>query len=182
MLAAKFEELDMNIPMNIDLQIANKFKITYQQLKGVEQELLLILDFDLMALTPLHFLRQLVASGLLMSSDSKGSGKDISEKTLVKIKEYAYFFCEAANEHYKIIQQFQPSKVAAACIYIARQCCQLSDVWSINLEEYTGYTALSLKDVVGQFSRDLGKLITYVINNFREGNSLRLNKFKNPVD
>ena len=29
MLAAKFEELDMNIPMNYDLLYANKFKVTY---------------------------------------------------------------------------------------------------------------------------------------------------------
>jgi len=36
MLAAKFEELDMNIPMLFDLQIANKFRITYNQLKGIE--------------------------------------------------------------------------------------------------------------------------------------------------
>ena len=28
-LAAKFEELDMNIPMLIDFQIANKFKVSY---------------------------------------------------------------------------------------------------------------------------------------------------------
>ena len=30
LLAAKFEELDMNIPSIVELQIANKFKITYE--------------------------------------------------------------------------------------------------------------------------------------------------------
>lgn len=29
MLSAKFEELDMNIPMLFDVQLANKFKLTY---------------------------------------------------------------------------------------------------------------------------------------------------------
>ena len=29
LIAAKFEELDMNIPMMFDIQVANKFKITY---------------------------------------------------------------------------------------------------------------------------------------------------------
>lgn len=71
LLAAKFEELDMNIPMLADFQIASKFKISYHQLKGIESELLTILDFDLMALTPLHFLNQLNASGILLSSDAK---------------------------------------------------------------------------------------------------------------
>jgi hypothetical protein len=56
LLAAKFEELDMNVPLIIDLQIANKFKMSYDMLKGIESELLTILDFDLMALTPHHFL------------------------------------------------------------------------------------------------------------------------------
>ena len=56
MLAAKFEELDMNIPLNFDLQFANKFKVSYEQLRGIESELLVILDFDLMSLTPKHFL------------------------------------------------------------------------------------------------------------------------------
>jgi len=55
-LAAKFEELDMKIPLIIDIQLATKFKQTYHQLKGVQNELLMILDFDLMALTPFHLL------------------------------------------------------------------------------------------------------------------------------
>ena len=95
LLAAKFEELDMNIPMVIDFQIANKFKISYHQIKGVEQELLTLLDFDFMALTPLHFLKQLYASGLLLSTDAKATQRDISEKTLVKCKKYAFFLCDS---------------------------------------------------------------------------------------
>lgn len=35
MLASKFEELDMKVPFIIDLQIANKFKISYQMLKDI---------------------------------------------------------------------------------------------------------------------------------------------------
>ena len=94
-MAAKFEELDMSIPMVIDFQIANKFKISYHQIKGVEQELLTLLDFDFMALTPLHFLKQLYASGLLLSTDAKATQRDISEKTLVKCKKYAFFLCDS---------------------------------------------------------------------------------------
>ena len=63
----------------------------------------MILDFDLMALTPYHFLSQLLSSGIIFSCDSKATGKDISECTFSKIKSYAYFFCDAATEHYEII-------------------------------------------------------------------------------
>jgi len=56
LLASKFEELDQNIPMIIDVQVATKFRENYSQLKGIQNELLMILDFDLMSLTPCHFL------------------------------------------------------------------------------------------------------------------------------
>jgi hypothetical protein len=92
-----------------------------------------------MALTPHNFLQQLFASGIILSSDVKQNEKDISERTLVKIREYANFFCEAVNEHYNIVMQYPPSKVAVACVYAARKCCQLQSLWNFNLEEYTGY-------------------------------------------
>lgn len=55
-MAAKFEELDMKIPLIEDLIVTSRFKLTYSQLKGVQSELLTLLDFDLMALTPYHVL------------------------------------------------------------------------------------------------------------------------------
>jgi len=35
MLASKFEELDINIPMIIDFLLVNKFRISYNMLKGI---------------------------------------------------------------------------------------------------------------------------------------------------
>eukprot|EP00347_Sterkiella_histriomuscorum_P011250 403373169 len=179
MLAAKFEELDMNIPMLFDMQIANKFKVTYQQLRGVEQELLVLLDFDFMALTPLQFLKQLHATGLLLSSDQKcNPSHDISEKTLFKVYQYALHFCYAVQEHYTIIQQFKPSLVAAGCLYIARKCCQLEEIWEQNMIEYVGYTKQKLQAVVRQLEKELGGLSQYIIDNFREGDALKFNQHK----
>ena len=66
----------------------------------------MILDFDFMALTPYHILTQLFASGVVISCDSKTSGKDLTERTLLKVKEYAFFFCGAVTEHYNIIQKY----------------------------------------------------------------------------
>ena len=71
MLAAKFDELDMNIPLLIDVQVANRFKLSYEMLKAIEGELLMILDFDFMSLTPYTVLTQLFASGVVFASDNK---------------------------------------------------------------------------------------------------------------
>jgi hypothetical protein len=108
-------------------------------LKGIEQELLHLLDFDFMALTPIHFIKLLHATGLLLSSDQKHAGFDVSEKTLFKVKEYTLHFCNAVQEHYEIIMKFPPSMVAAICLYMARKCCHLEQVWDKNIEEYVGY-------------------------------------------
>jgi hypothetical protein len=48
------------------------------------------------------------------------------------------------------------------------------------LEEFTSYPESSLKDPVAQFHLELGPVITYALNNFREGNSLQFNKPKMP--
>ena len=90
LLAAKFEELDMKIPLIMDLQATSKYKLGYHQLKGVQAELLTLLDFDLMAVTPYHVLSLLFATGMIVSTDQKKAvEKDISERTLVKVREYA---------------------------------------------------------------------------------------------
>ena len=190
LLAAKFEELDMKIPLIQDLQVASRFKLGYQQLRGVQNELLTLLDFDLMALTPYHVISQLFATGLILSNDSKRlSDKDITERTLVKVREYTQFFCDIAAEHYSISCKYPPSKVGNACFYLARKCCNLRAVWSFDLEEYTGYTEADMRDIVKDMTErcaEIKGLIEYARNNCREGpraeyiNNLKY-QFKGPM-
>jgi hypothetical protein len=40
---------------------------------------------------------------VVFSSDFKASGKDFTERTFQKLREYAFFFCDAASEEYNII-------------------------------------------------------------------------------
>ena len=75
-------------------------------LKGIQNELIMLLDFDLMAITPLYILSHLFASGVVFNQDMKSSGKEFTERTFKKLREYAFFFCSAANEEYNIIQLY----------------------------------------------------------------------------
>ena len=61
----------------------------------------------------------------MFSSDLKASGKDLSERTLIKLREYANLLCDSASEHYDIVMKYSPSKVAVACVFLARKCCNL---------------------------------------------------------
>ena len=102
-----------------------------------------------MAITPYHVVQQLFATGLILSNDSKRiSDKDITERTLVKVKEYTICFCDTLTEHYNIICKYPPSKVANACFYLARKSCNLRNVWTFDLEEYTGFSENNLKDIM----------------------------------
>jgi hypothetical protein len=125
-----------------------------------------------MALTPFHFVSQLFATGLIMSNDSKrANDQDITERTLVKIREYTQFLCEVVCEHYPIVSKFPPSKVANVCFYFARKCCNLRNVWGEDMQEYTGYTLSSMQDAIQEFQActEIDQLIKFAMNNFREG-------------
>ena len=125
-----------------------------------------------------------------MSNDSKRvSDKDITERTLVKVREYTQFLCEVVAEHYTIMCKYPPSKVANACFYLARRCCNLRSVWSFDLEEYSGYSETALRDILSDINEschDIKALIDYARNNCREGsradylNQLKF-QFKGPV-
>ncbi len=108
-----------------------------------------------------------------MSNDSKRiSDKDITERTLVKVREYTHFFCNIMAEHYNIICKYPPSKVANACFYLARKCCNLRNVWTFDLEEYTSYSEGNLKDIILDITQgcyDIRSLVEFVRNNCREG-------------
>lgn len=130
------------------------------------------------------------ATGLILSNDSKRiSDKDITERTLVKVKEYTQFFCDMMAEHYNIICKYPPTKVANSCFYLARKCCHLRNVWTHDLEEYTGYSEGNLKDILQDITNgcyDIRSLIEYAGNNCREGpradylNNLKY-QFKGPA-
>ena len=61
LIASKFDELDDNIPMVRDFQRATKFVFSYTQIISSEADLLTkVLKWDLMVLTPLHFVYSLM--------------------------------------------------------------------------------------------------------------------------
>ena len=98
------------------------------------------------------------------------------------MREYCQYFCDVITEHYHIVAKYSPSKVAMACFYMARKCCQLRTVWGEDLTEYTTYTVHSLSDILQEFeeTKELRALVTYALNNFKEGASVQ--KFKQHKD
>ena len=97
-LASKFDELDMNIPMMVDYVNVSKCPISYDMLRNIESELLMILEFDIMLPTPLVCVRAMLACGIVFDSDRKAGREQISAKTLKKVREFSLFFCNTVVE------------------------------------------------------------------------------------
>ena len=97
-LSAKFDELDMNIPMMMDYLCISKSPFSYEMLRNIESELLMILEFDLMLPTPFVCIKSLLACGVVFENDKKEQSHHISIKTLKKVREYSYFFCNTVTE------------------------------------------------------------------------------------
>lgn len=71
LLAAKFDELDDNIPLIRELQkfYSKTRVISYDEIVKAEQEVLNRLNWDLFKLTPLHFIQNLIGQGIVFSND-----------------------------------------------------------------------------------------------------------------
>lgn len=55
LLASKYDELDDRIPLIRDLQKLSKFQFSYKECSDEESAILMELEWNLVAITPLHF-------------------------------------------------------------------------------------------------------------------------------
>lgn len=122
MLAAKFDELDINIPFIMEMQRASGFKIGYDQFVFYEAELLLYLNWDLMKITPHHFLNALLNTGVVCTDDSLSDAKPIQEDLEMvthTVQLAARHFAELVLKDYDFLR-YKPSIIANSCIMAAR--------------------------------------------------------------
>jgi len=64
-MASKFDELDNNIPYLKDFVKAAKFMFKYDELIKEEHRLTALFDWQLFAMSPLHFVYSLLSMGVL---------------------------------------------------------------------------------------------------------------------
>ena len=82
LLASKYDELDDRIPFINDLIniYKNVVKIEHKEVIQLETQLLFTFDFDLMILTPLHFVYSLVAQGVVFADTDSIRNKKVNGK------------------------------------------------------------------------------------------------------
>ena len=80
MIAAKFDELDDNIPLIRDYMRVMKYNFNFEAIEECEKFILSILDWNLKVTTPCHFLLIYLRQGILFESDMiKSEEKEIED-------------------------------------------------------------------------------------------------------
>lgn len=114
--SAKYDELDDNIPMIKDFQRITRGAFSWEEVVGCEADLLSRLNWNLVVLTPLHFMYSCLGMGIVSEIDRQcNQSKDhvkankensssifeesqtliaVDPKTLRSVRKYAEFFAD----------------------------------------------------------------------------------------
>lgn len=136
MIAAKFEELELHVPLIPQLKAAVGGCYTATAIAQTELQILFRLNWNLREFAPIHFLNYYYHKGVLFRAD-KFVGQVPNERELLQnVKKYFFFFAEIAMQHYKF-QQYPSSVVAAAVVRLTRRCLGVSPEWNAELGRRT---------------------------------------------
>eukprot|EP00347_Sterkiella_histriomuscorum_P015658 403356188 len=153
LLASKYDELDDKIPFIIDLSKVLKkvVNINHSEVLRLETEILFSFNFELMIVTPLHFVQSILSQGCVFeysdhltskestiqkskrdSSINLKEKKQITNKVLDNLRKYAEFFADLSTHIYDL-KKFNCSQVGLACILAARNVVNISPMWNPHL-------------------------------------------------
>ena len=123
-IASKFDELDNNIPFLKDFIKAAKFMFKYDEIIQEEKRLCEKFDWQLLVVSPLHFVYSLLSMGVVFEDDKykneKGELREMDQEQLKKMRKGTEFFSDLSAKDYELLQ-FKPSVVAAATILASRR-------------------------------------------------------------
>ncbi|XP_070539818.1 cyclin-J-like isoform X1 [Ptychodera flava] len=139
LVAAKFEERDINIP---EISRLNKYvDYSYKWQDFLQMELLL-LDFfswNVCIPTSAHFLEYYIQESIGENDLHAGRKLENPWKAKLYMEKYSNYFLDISLQDHVFVF-FNPSLVAASCIASARICLQLSPTWTKTLTKFTKYT------------------------------------------
>lgn len=143
LIAAKIEEQEPNIP-RVSVLGAYCGTTTPQFIPKVESLILNHLGWEMVVVTPIHFLEyyllvSLVPSEILVGNSHLQSYAE-ARALLAKMAEFLVDLCE----HHSLYREYLPSIVAAAAIGTARQMLKIAPVWSQPLQLISSH---SLADI-----------------------------------
>ncbi len=138
-MAAKCQETELSMPMVSEIAEVSGMVLTTHSVTQGELRLAEALNWNLLRITPMHFLDYYMHGGVLFNGDlcrglTMEQGK-ISQYT----KKYVRFFANLSQQDLLFLK-YMPSVLAAAVIMATRHVLCISPLWREELVNLTSYT------------------------------------------
>ncbi|KAK4313704.1 hypothetical protein Pmani_014993 [Petrolisthes manimaculis] len=152
LVAAKFEEKDMNVPRIPDLNIFAKNKYGITIFNAMEIFMLKFFNWNVGTVTVAHFAELYLSVGLSVGDTISGNTITNTHLTRISLWNYTARFLDISL-HDQGFLQWGNSLVAAGCVACGRLLCHFNPVWSNTLHRFTGYDLQALSEVMNLLIR-----------------------------
>ncbi|XP_042879250.1 cyclin-J-like isoform X1 [Penaeus japonicus] len=147
LLAAKFEEKDMNVPRIPELNAFANSRYSIAIFNSMEAFMLTFFNWNIGTVTVAHFAEFYLMRGVTAGDTMEGA--TLAEPALARQslwKATAHFLDISLQD--QVFLQWRCSQVAAACVACGRLCCHLLPTWPVSLQATTGYHLQSLSQLM----------------------------------
>lgn len=139
-VACKYEEAEDDCPWIPELMKAADLRghsSAWFRDKG-EVCVLKMLNWNLRALPPIHFVNYYLSGGVLFDDDIWRGKNNVTAKTVTAVKRFSHFFCSLCLQT-EAFCRHRPSLIASAIILVTRIVLDIERAWRVELAYRTGY-------------------------------------------
>ncbi|XP_071551157.1 cyclin-J isoform X3 [Panulirus ornatus] len=152
LLAAKFEEKDLNVPRIPELNAFASNRYSIAIFNSMEAFMLKFFNWNVGTVTVAHFAEFYLMQGVTAGDTLEGARLTAPALTRQTLWRTTAHFLDISLQD-KVFLEWPSSQVAAACVACGRLCCHLLPTWPVALQATTGYHLQSLSQLMDLFLR-----------------------------
>ncbi|CAH1783470.1 unnamed protein product [Owenia fusiformis] len=150
LVAAKYEEQEINIPKSTDLNVyVNPKGYTAWEYQQMELTLLDCFKWNIGLPTPAHFVDYYITLSVADDQSNPETCKSPvhSAKTKLYIMKYATYFLEISLQD-QVYKEYSPSLIASAAVAASRTCLHIKPHWSHFMSKVTMFALNQITPVI----------------------------------
>ncbi|XP_042240677.1 cyclin-J-like [Homarus americanus] len=147
LLAAKFEEKDMNVPRIPELNAFVNNRYGTKIFNSMEAFMLKYFNWNVGTVTVAHFAEFYLMHGITAGDTTEGESLAAPALTRQTLWRTTAHFLDITLQD-QVFLQWPSSQVAAACVACGRLFCHLLPTWPVALEGTTGYQLQALSQLM----------------------------------
>lgn len=147
LLAAKFEEKDLNVPRIPELNVYASNRYSIQIFNSMEAFMLNFFNWKIGTVTVAHFAELYLMRGVTYLDTIEGNPVEVPSHTCQELWRMTAQFMDISLQD-QIFLQWPCSQVAASCVAVGRLCCHLLPTWPTTLQKNTDYPLHALSQIM----------------------------------